>query len=126
MIEPILLEDLIAVAVDGKSVLYVRKEDKDNVQALGAMVETDNSMCCQFGLVQKFLKFRMMDVLQDSAILHEYYQTKIAQTFQPVAIYNLETEFKNQLEKWEQLENKWDFDFSKEFDFSEIDETVNE
>ena len=50
MIEPILLEDLIAVAVDGNSILFVRELDKDNVQALGVMVETDNSMCCQFGL----------------------------------------------------------------------------
>ena len=116
MIEPILLEDLIAVAVDGKSILFVREVDKDNEQAVGVMVETDNSMCCQFGLVQRYLKFRMMDIIQDNADLHDYYRTRIAQTFQPTAIYNLETEFRHQLELWEALKNKWDFEFSKVFD----------
>lgn len=117
MIEPIILEDLIAVAVDGNSILFVRELDKDNVQALGVMVETDNSMCCQFGLLQRFLKFRMMDMVPAvDEQLQEDYRQKIAQTFQPTAIYNLETEFRRQLEIWEALENKWDYEFTKLFD----------
>ena len=116
MIEPVLLEDLIAVAVDGKSILFVREQDKNNEQAVGVMVETDNSMCCQFGLVQRFLKFRMMDIVQNNADLHDYYRTRIAQTFQPTAIYNLETEFRRQLDIWEALKNKWDYEFTKVFD----------
>ena len=119
MIEPILLEDLISVAVDGKSILFVREQDKDNEQAVGVMVETDNSMCCQYGLVQRFLKFRMMNIIQDNIDLHDYYRTRIPQTFQPLAIYNLESEFRQQLEAWEKLDNKWDFEFSKVFDFSD-------
>ena len=114
-IEPVLIEDLVAVAVDGKSILFVREQDKENVQAVGVMVETDNSMCCQFGLVQHFLKFRMMDIVQDKADLHEYYRTRITQTFQLTAINNLETEFRRQLAAWDSLENKWDFTFSKVF-----------
>lgn len=119
MIEPVLLEDLIAVAVDGKSILFVREQDKDNEQAVGVMVETDNSMCCQYGLVQRFLKFRMMDIIQDNADLHDYYRTRIPQTFQPMAIYNMESEFRQQLEAWKKLDNKWDFGFSKVFDYSD-------
>lgn len=126
MIEPVLLENLIAVAVDGKSVLYVRKEDKDNVQAVGMMIETDNSMCCQFGLVQRFLKFRMMDIVPDNADLHEYYQARIAKTFETVAIYNMETEFRRQLEAWEKLENKWEFEFSAMYDCGACDQSVEQ
>lgn len=116
--EPILIEDLIAVAVSGKAVLFVREEDKDNSQALGMMVYCDNSMKCSFGLVQTYLKFWEMDIVEDNPVLHEYYQERIPQTFQGVSIYNMMTEFKLQLEKWVALEDKWLFESTEIYNFN--------
>lgn len=116
--EPILIEDLIAVAVSGKAVLFVREEDKDNPQALGMMVYCDNSMKCSFGLVQTYLKFWEMDIVEDNPVLHEYYQERIPQTFQGVSIYNMMTEFKSQLEKWVALEDKWLFESTEIYNFN--------
>ena len=49
--EPILLENLIAVAVADKQVLFVREEDKNNEQALGLMAICDNSMLINIHLI---------------------------------------------------------------------------
>lgn len=116
--EPVLIEDLIAVAVSGKAILFVREEDKDNPQALGMLVYCDNSMTCSFGLVQTYLKFWEMDIVEDNSVLHEYYQERIPQTFQGVSIYNMMTEFKSQLEKWEVLEDKWLFESTEIYNFN--------
>ena len=116
--EPVLIEDLIAVAVSGKAILFVREEDKDNPQALGMLVYCDNSMTCSFGLVQTYLKFWEMDIVEDNSVLHEYYQERIPQTFQGVSINNMMTEFKSQLEKWEVLEDKWLFESTEIYNFN--------
>ena len=116
--EPVLLEDLVAVATLDSGALYVRQEDKDKEDALGLLVFCDNSMTCQVGLVQVFLKTWPLDILEDNKILHEYYQDRIGKTFQGISIYNMLTMFKENLEKWESMENRWKFETSEVFDFN--------
>lgn len=115
--EPILLEKLIAVAICDSVVLFVREEDKDKEDALGLLVFCDNTMRCQVGLVQKFMKTWAFDIIEDKKILHEYYQDRIGKTFQGIAIYNMLTMFGEQLEEWESMENRWGFEISGIFDF---------
>lgn len=117
--EPILLENLIAVAVADKQVLFVREEDKNNEQALGLMAICDNSMLCSFGLVQQYLKFWDLEVLEDNPTLHEYYQDRVGKTFNGEAIYNMLTEFKAQLERWEKMDNRWEFETSGTFNYKD-------
>lgn len=116
--EPVLLEDLVAVATTDEVTLYVRQEDKDKQDALGLLVFCDNSMTCLIGLVQKILKTWPLDILEDDKVLHEYYQDRIGKTFQGISIYNMLTMFKENLEKWETMENRWEFETSGTFDFN--------
>jgi len=116
--EPILVEDLVAVAAVDDAVLYVRQEDKDKQDALGLLVFCNNSMSCLVGLVQKILKTWPLDTLEDNKTLHEYYQDRIGKTFQGISIYNMLTMFKENLEKWESMENRWMFETSEIFDFN--------
>lgn len=112
--EHILVENLVAVATLGKLVLYVREQDKDNEQALGMLVNTDNSMSYSFGLVQKILKFGEYDILKDDKILQEYYQDRIGKTFQGNAIYQMMSNFAEQIDIWSKLEDKWSFETTDE------------
>ena len=107
--EHILIENLIAVAMEGKTVLYVREQDKDREDALCILVNCDNSMSYAFGLVQKFLKFGGFDVLADDKLIYEYYQDRISKTFQGRAIYQMMNDFANHIEEWSNLENRWLF-----------------
>lgn len=120
--EHILMEDLIAVAVEGKTVLYVREQDKDREDALCILVNCDNSMSYAFGLVQKFLKFGGFDVLADDRLIHEYYQDRISKTFQGEAIYQMENDFANYIEEWSNLENRWLFKTTPLFKYNAEDE----
>lgn len=108
--EHILVENLVAVAALDELVLFVREEDKDREDALGMLVYCDNSMRCSFGLVQKILKFYPLDILEDSLILHEYYQSRIGKTFNGEAIYKMMSTFASQIENWSNQEDKWDFE----------------
>lgn len=120
--KPILIEDLVAVATYGKMVLYVRDEDKERPDALGMFVFCDGSWTCFFGLVQKILKFWAVDILEhyDDPSVKEYYQDRIGKTFYGDAVYEMETEFRNQLEKWESLDNRWMFETTEYFNYREI------
>ena len=120
--EHILMEDLIAVAMVGKIVLYVREQDKDREDALCILVHCDNSMSYAFGLVQKFLKFGGFDVLADDRLIHEYYQDRISKTFRGKAIYQMMNDFANHIEEWSNLENRWLFETTPLFKCNAEDE----
>ena len=111
----ILVEDWVAVAKQGKVVLFVRKEDKDNPKALGMLVRCDKSNCYSFGLVQKFLKFRMMEIIPDDIKEHNSFRDILAFNVSKDCIRQMKDNFRRQIEIWNNLENKWDYDFTEEF-----------
>lgn len=108
--EPILIENLISVAIADKCILFVREQDKEKQDALGIMVQCDGTMSYSFGLVQQYMKFWTLDILEDNKSLQEYYQDRISKTFQGKNIYQMLTNFAEQIEKWNNLENKYEFE----------------
>ena len=113
----ILVEDWVAVAYQRNVVLFVRKEDMDNPKALGMLVHCDNTMSYSFGLVQKFLKFWMMDILPDDKKKQDYYRLILLDTCSINCICQMRNDFKRQIEVWNQLEIKWDYAFTEEFHY---------
>ncbi|MBO4499733.1 MAG: SEL1-like repeat protein [Bacteroidaceae bacterium] len=113
----ILVEDWVAVAYQRNVVLFVRKEDLDNPKALGMLVHCDNTMSYSFGLVQKFLKFWMMDILPDDKKKQDYYRLLLLDTCSINCICQMRNDFKRQIEVWNQLEIKWDYAFTEEFHY---------
>lgn len=110
-----LVEDLVAVANDGKLVLFVRKEDKENPRALGMMVHCDKTGCYSFGLVQKFLKFRMMDIIPDDEKEHDKYRRLLLDSFSKECIRQMRDDLSSQIDIWNNLAIKWDYDFTEVF-----------
>lgn len=107
------LDELVPVAYladDENNVMFVRKGDEENLQAVALRVRTDGSQWYAFGLLGLFFdNCPLVAIDQDAKLTVEYYADKIGRTFTGDNILDLLTMYRDELEKWEKLENKWDY-----------------
>ena len=116
--EEIYYEDLVPIAVlDSRDILFTMPEfiNDDPMQPTFCMrVFCDNTMCICFGIYERFSKFAPFEEVENTPILNNFYRDRISKTFSGYAIFNMMQKYAKESKIFRNLENKWDYQFSKE------------
>lgn len=115
--ERIFLEELVPIGlIDDKDLFFVlekdAKEGEDPIFCL--RVWCDGSMSYGFGILQKFAKFLPITEIDfGKDLLREYYQNRISKTFNGDSIYQMMSDFQEEYNKMNSLDNKWLYNFTQ-------------
>ena len=105
------IEDLTPIAMGSERLLLlVRNEDVDNPMCLALKVHL-SSKEYHIELLQRFLKFGNYEEIERDAILIEHYRYKVDSAMPDEVLVNMLVDFTEKIEKWSQLENKFDYDY---------------
>lgn len=105
------IEDLFPVAKGSeKLLLLIRNKDIDNPECLAVQVDL-SSRTYYIDLLQRFLKFGLYEEIERDAILIEHYRYKVDSAMPDEVLVNMLVDFTKKIEKWSQLENKFDYDY---------------
>ena len=105
------IEDLFPVAKGSeKLLLLIRDKDIDNPECLAVQVDL-SSRTYYIDLIQRFLKFGNYEEIERDAILIEHYRYKVDSAMPDEVLVNMLVDFTKKIEKWSQLENKFDYDY---------------
>lgn len=105
------IEDLTPIAMGSERLLLlVRNEDVDNPLSLALKVDL-SSKVYHIDLIQRFLKFGNYEEIERDAILIEHYRYKVDSAMPDEVLVNMLVDFTKKIEKWSQLENKFDYDY---------------
>lgn len=105
------IEDLTPIAMGSERLLLlVRNEDVDNPMCLALEVNL-SSKEYHIELLQRFLKFGRYEEIERDAILIEHYRYKVDSAMPDEVLVHMLVNFTKEIEKWSQLENKFDYDY---------------
>ena len=105
------IKDLFPVAKGSeKLLLLIRNKDIDNPECLAVKVDL-SSRTYYIDLIQRFLKFGNYEEIERDAILIEHYRYKVDSAMPDEVLVNMLVDFTEKIEKWSQLENKFDYDY---------------
>ena len=105
------IKDLFPVAKGSeKLLLLIRNEDIDNPLCLALKVDL-SSKEYHIELLQRFLKFGLYEEIERDAILIEHYRYKVDSAMPDEVLVDMVVNFTKEIEKWSQLENKFDYDY---------------
>ena len=105
------IEDLFPVAKGSeKLLLLIRNKDIDNPECLAVQVDL-SSRTYYIDLIQRFLKFGNYEEIEQDTKLIEHYRYKVDSAMPDEVLVNMLVDFTKMIEKWSQLENKFDYDY---------------
>ena len=105
------IEDLFPVAKGSeKLLLLIRNKDIDNPLCLALKVDL-SSKVYHIDLIQRFLKFGNYEEIEQDTKLIEHYRYKVDSAMPDEVLVNMLVDFTKMIEKWSQLENKFDYDY---------------
>ena len=105
------IEDLTPIVMGSERLLlFVRNGDVDNPECLALKVEL-SSMEYHIELIQRFLKFGLYEEIERDAILIDHYRYKVDSAMPDEVLVNMLVDFTKKIEKWSQLENKFDYEY---------------
>lgn len=105
------IEDLFPVAKGSeKLLLLIRNKDIDNPECLAVKVDL-SSRTYYIDLIQRFLKFGNYEEIEQDAKLIEHYRYKIDSEMPDEVLVDMVVNFTKEIEKWSQLENKFDYEY---------------
>ena len=105
------IDDLTPIAMGSERLLlFVRNEDVDNSECLALKVNL-SSKEYHIELLQRFLKFGLYEEIEQDTKLIEHYRYKVDSAMPDEVLVNMLVNFTKEIEKWSQLENKFDYDY---------------
>lgn len=105
------IEDLTPIAKGSERLLLlVRNEDVDNPMCLALEVNL-SSKEYHIELIQRFLKFGVYEEINQDLLVIDYYRSKVDGALPDEVLVNMLVDFTKKIEKWSQLENKFDYDY---------------
>lgn len=105
------IEDLTPIAKGSERLLLlVRNEDVDNPMCLALEVNL-SSKEYHIELIQRFLKFGNHEEIEQDTKLIEHYRYKIDSEMPDEVLVDMVVNFTKEIEKWSQLENKFDYEY---------------
>ena len=105
------IEDLFPVAKGSeKLLLLIRNKDIDNPLCLALKVDL-SSKVYHIDLIQRFLKFGNYEEIEQDTKLIEHYRYKVDSAMPDEVLVNMLVDFTKMIEKWSQLENKFDYEY---------------
>ena len=103
--------DLFPVAKGSEDLLlFTRNEDIDNPLCLALKVDL-SSKVYHIDLIQRFLKFGNYEEIEQDTKLIEHYKHKVDAEMPDEVLVDMMVNFTKEIEKWSQLENKFDYDY---------------
>lgn len=106
------IDDLTPIAMGSERLLlFVRNEDVDNPECLALKVNL-SSKEYHIELFQRFLKFCPYEEIDQDTKLIEYYRSKVGGALPDEVLVNMVVDFTREIEKWNQLENKFEYGFA--------------
>lgn len=105
------IEDLTPIAKGSERLLLlVRNEDVDNPMCLALKVNL-SSKEYHIELLQRFLKFGVYEEINQDLLVIDYYRSKVGGALPDEVLVNMLVDFTKKIEKWSQLENKFDYEY---------------
>lgn len=105
------IEDLTPIAKGSERLLLlVRNEDVDNPMCLALKVNLSRKEY-HIELLQRFLKFGLYEEIEQNTKLIEHYRYKVDSAMPDEVLVNMLVDFTKNIEKWTQLENKFDYEY---------------
>lgn len=104
------IEDLFPVAKGSeKLLLLIRNKDIDNPECLAVQVNL-SSRTYYIDLIQRFLKFGNYEEINEDPLVIEWYRSKVDGALPDEVLVHMLVNFTKEIEKWSQLENKFDYE----------------
>ena len=105
------IEDLTPIAKGSeKLLLLIRNKDIDNPECLAVKVDL-SSKEYHIELLQRFLKFGNYEEINQDLLVIDYYRSKVDRALPDEVLVNMLVDFTKKIEKWSQLENKFDYEY---------------
>ena len=105
------IEDLTPIAKGSERLLLlVRNEDVDNPMCLALEINLSRKEY-HIELLQRFLKFGNYEEINQDLLVIDYYRSKVDGALPDEVLVDMVVNFTKEIEKWSQLENKFDYDY---------------
>lgn len=105
------IEDLTPVFMGSDNlVLFVRTEDLDNLDNCLAIKINTSTRQYYIDLLQRFLKFSPYEEVTRDDLVTFYFRQKVYSSLSDETLVHLVTDFTESIQKWESLENKFNYE----------------